>query len=283
MISISTQVEQIIQPGLLREDEYLEEESKLVYCSKCRTPRQKRLEVLGKIYEPRCRCVCQQAAFEQQEQERKQRDFLDLISKNRSIGLPDPELRRHTFENDLGYNREQMKKAKQFVANWDAFRSKAMGLLFWGYVGTGKSYIAGCIANALLDKGVPVMMTNFARLLNKLTDMYSGDRNAYIDSFNAYPLLIIDDLGIERNSEFAREQVFNIIDSRYRSQLPMIVTTNLTLKELKDPEDLARARIYDRVLERCVPILVNDQNIRKLIAAQNISMAQKLLGGEVTA
>ena len=59
MISISTQMEQIIQPVQLREDEYLEEESKLVYCSKCRTPRQKRLEVFGKIYDPRCRCTCQ--------------------------------------------------------------------------------------------------------------------------------------------------------------------------------------------------------------------------------
>ena len=88
-----------------------------------------------------------------------------------------------------------------------------MGLLLWGPVGTGKSFIAGCIANALLDQGVPVMMTNFARLLNKLTDMCVGDRNAYIDSFNSFPLLIIDDLGVERNSEFAREQVFSVIDS----------------------------------------------------------------------
>lgn len=283
MIPISTEVEKILHSVQFREDEHLDEESNLIYCSKCGTPRQKRLKMLDKIYEPRCRCVCQQEAYEQSVQEKKHREFLDTVARNRSVGLPDPELRWHTFENDLGYNREQMKKAKQFVANWDAFRSKSIGLLLWGYVGTGKSYIAGCIANALLDKGVPVMMTNFARLLNKLTDMYSGDRNAYIDSFNAYPLLIIDDLGIERNSEFAREQVFHIIDSRYRSQLPMIVTTNLTLKELKEPEDLARARIYDRVLERCVPILVNDQNVRKLIAAQNISMAQKLLGGEVTA
>ena len=282
MISISTQVKQVIQPGLLREDEYLEEESKLIYCSKCGTPRQKRLEVLGKTYEPRCRCVCQQAAYEKQELKRKQREFMDLVSKNRSVGLPDPELRRHTFENDLGYNREQMKKARQFVANWDAFRSKAMGLLFWGYVGTGKSYIAGCIANALLDQGVPVMMTNFARLLNKLTDMYSGDRNAYINSFNSFPLLIIDDLGVERNSEFAREQVFNIIDSRYRSQLPMIVTTNLTVDELKNPADLARARIYDRVLERCTAIKVNDQNIRKLNMAENLAKAKQLLEGVTT-
>jgi len=152
-----------------------------------------------------------------------------------------------------------------------------MGLLLWGDVGTGKSFIAGCIANALLDQGVPVMMTNFARLLNKLTDMYSSDRNAYINSFNSFPLLIIDDLGVERNSEFAREQVFNIIDSRYRSQLPMIVTTNLTLNELKSPEDLARARIYDRVMERCIPIRVNDQNVRKLMAAENIAIARTLL------
>ncbi len=61
-------------------------------------------------------------------------------------------------------------------------------------------------------------MTNFSRILNILTGMYSDDRNRFIESFNQYSLLIIDDLGIERNSEFALEQVFNIIDSRYRRQ-----------------------------------------------------------------
>jgi DNA replication protein DnaC len=145
-------------------------------------------------------------------------------------------------------------------------------------VGTGKSFIAGCIANALLDKGVPVIMTNFARLLNKLTDMYAGDRNEYIDSFKRYPLMIIDDLGIERNSEFAREQVFSIIDSRYRSQLPMIVTTNLSLKKLKNPEDMARARIYERVLERCMPVRVNDLKIRDLNKEANMERAKRILG-----
>jgi DNA replication protein DnaC len=168
--------------------------------------------------------------------------------------------------------------AKRFVQHWEEFQKDSMGLLLWGPVGTGKSFIAGCIANALLDQGVPVMMTNFARLLNKLTDMYAGDRNAYIDSFNSFPLLIIDDLGVERNSEFAREQVFSIIDSRYRSQLPMIVTTNLSLKKLKHPEDMARARIYDRVLERCMPVRVNDQNIRDLNKEANMEQAKRILG-----
>ena len=277
MIPIAVELDNLTKPAALREDEYLGEDN-LVYCSKCRTARQKRIAFAGKMIEPRCMCACQTAAYEQQEQERKHREFLDRVEKNRSVGLTDPVLWKHTFENDLGYNPKQMGMAKQFVRHWDEFKKDSMGLLLWGPVGTGKSFIAGCIANALLDQGVPVMMTNFARLLNKLTDMYAGDRNAYIDSFNSFPLLIIDDLGVERNSEFAREQVFSVIDSRYRSQLPLIVTTNLTPEQMRNPEDLARARIYDRVLERCTPIRVDSQNIRKQNKVDNLKKSKRLLG-----
>ena len=276
MIPICTEIEGLIHPEELRSDEYIVNDG-LIYCSKCHTPRQKRIEVSGKTIEPRCMCACQTEDYDRREQERKHREFLDMVAKNRSIGLPDPGLRKHTFENDLGYNPKQMRMAKRYVQHWEELRKNATGLLLWGDVGTGKSFIAGCIANALLDKGVPVIMTNFARLLNKLTDMYAGDRNAYIDSFKRYPLMIIDDLGVERNSEFAREQVFSVIDSRYRSELPMIVTTNLTLEELQHPEDLSRSRIYDRVLERCLPIRVNDQNIRELNQVATFAQAKQLL------
>ena len=278
MIPISTEMEGLGHPVVLREDEYLNEDN-LLCCSNCHTPRQKRIEVAGKRMEPRCMCACQTADYEKREQERKHREFLDMVERNRSVGLPDPELRKHTFENDLGYNPKQIEMAKRYVQHWAEFRNNSTGLLLWGDVGTGKSFIAGCIANALLDKGVPVLMTNFARLLNKLTDMYSGDRNAYIDSFKKYPLMIIDDLGMERDSEFAREQVFSVIDSRYRSQLPMIVTTNLSLEELKDTADLSKARIYDRVMERCLPIKVNEQNIRELNQAAVLARAKQLLSG----
>ena len=276
MIPICTEIEGLIHPEELRSDEYIVNDG-LIYCSKCHTPRQKRIEVSGKTIEPRCMCACQTEDYDRREQERKHREFLDIVAKNRSIGLPDSSLRKHTFENDLGYNPKQMRMAKRYVLHWEELRKNATGLLLWGDVGTGKSFIAGCIANALLDKGVPVIMTNFARLLNKLTDMYAGDRNAYIDSFKRYPLMIIDDLGVERNSEFAREQVFSVIDSRYRCELPMIVTTNLTLEELQHPEDLSRSRIYDRVLERCLPIRVNDQNIRELNQVATFAQAKQLL------
>lgn len=99
----------------------------------------------------------------------------------------------------------------------------------------------------------------------------------FIDSLNRYSLLIIDDLGIERNSEFALEQVFNVIDSRYRSKKPLIVTTNLTLEELNKPTDMAHSRIYDRILERCAPIRINNRNIRKDNASANLQEAKKIL------
>ena len=133
---------------------------------------------------------------------------------------------------------------------WNSGRPCAaenLGLLLWGGVGTGKSFLAGCIANALMEQEVPVRMTNFARILNELNGSFSG-RNDIVDKFCRYPLLIIDDFGMERSTEYALEQIYNIVDSRYRSRKPLIVTTNLTLDEIRHPQDTAHARIYDRLL-----------------------------------
>ena len=118
-------------------------------------------------------------------------------------------------------------------------------------------------ANALLDQDVPVLMTNFPTILNRLTGMFSEDRSEFIASFDEYDLLIIDELGVERSTEYAMEQMFFVIDSRYRSRRPRIITTNLKLSELKNPPDLANARIYDRILERCAPILFDGKNFRE--------------------
>ena len=130
----------------------------------------------------------------------------------------------------------------------------------------------GCSAllayKALLTKGTPAKLV----LASVIASQEAVERLQNAD------LLIIDDLGVERNSDFAREQVFSVIDSRHRSQLPMIVTTNLTPKEMKNPADLSRARIYDRVLERCTPIRVDNQNIRERNKADNLKKSKQLLG-----
>ena len=72
-------------------------------------------------------------------------------------------------------------------------------------------------------------------------------------------------------------QMFSIIDSRYRCNKPLIVTTNLKLDELKHPPDLARARIYDRILERCAPILFAGKNFREDNAATTKAAARQII------
>ena len=182
----------------------------------------------------------------------------------------------YTFAHDNGQN-PVMAKARAYVEHWAEAFKKNVGLLLFGDVGTGKSFLAGCIANALLDQDVPVLMTNFPTILARLSGTFGADRADFLASLGDYDLLIIDDLGVERGTEYALEQVFSIIDSRYRSGKPLIVTANLKLDELKHPPDLAHARIYDRILERCAPILFAGKNFREDNAASTKAAAREIV------
>lgn len=142
-----------------------------------------------------------------------------------------------------------MKHPVTCVEKWDEMKKDNMGILFYGSVGTGKSFYACAIVNALIEKRVPATVTNFPRLLNILQN--ANERQKYIDHLQAYHLLVIDDLGVERDTPYAAEIVYSVIDARARSGLPLIVTTNLSLDELKNPTSMQFARIYDRVLDLC--------------------------------
>ena len=128
------------------------------------------------------------------------------------------------------------------MKDWETMKAENTGYLFWGAVGTGKSFLAGCIANALLEQEIEVRMNNFAEVLNDLSANFS-EKNTYIKNLCRVPLLILDDFGMERGTEYGLEQIYAVIDGRYRSGKPLIAMTNLTLQELKNPQDIAHARI----------------------------------------
>lgn len=211
------------------EGEYLAEDG-LIHCQACHTPRQVKLDFGDRVMTVRCLCPCQQSRMEQQRQRLRQQEEMDRFARIRSAAMRDPVLRRCTFEASR-YNESVMTVARNYVDQWPQMLSAGSGLLFWGNVGTGKTYIAACIANALLDKGVAVLMTSFARMLGAIPGPASGDQTETVDNWMRYPLLIIDDLGIERDTPYVMEQVYHIIDARYRSGKPMIITTNLTVEE----------------------------------------------------
>ncbi len=251
-------------------------EDGLLYCGKCRTPKQFRMEappMKGRLLPHPCRC--EQERLDQEAEEQEARRHRQTVADLKRKGFTDPAMREWTFANDNG-KCSQMKHAHFYVENWTAMQEGNIGYLLWGGVGTGKSYFAGCIANALMEQEVAVRMTNFALILNDLTASFEG-RNYYIARLCRAPLLILDDFGMERGTEYGLEQVYNVIDSRYRCRRPLIVTTNLSLQDLQHPQDTAHARIYDRLLEMCAPIRFSGENFRKATAQDKLARLKNLM------
>ena len=250
----------------------------LLYCHKCHTKKQTEVNILGTIRRPMCLCKCAAERKAAEEEEYKRIEFEKRVNDLRRMGFPEADMRNWTFANDDRANEQITKAALKYVENFSELRKKGKGLLLYGNTGTGKTYAACEIANAMIDKGYPVLVTNFARILNTLQGTF--EKQEYIDSFNSYQLLVIDDLGIERDTAYAKEQVFNIIDSRYRSGLPMVITTNLTMEKIKNPEDIENRRIYDRILERCFPIEVGGSSRRRKAVREDYDDMKNLLGLE---
>ena len=234
------------------EREYMDQEG-FLRCAVCheRVEYMACVPELGIERKVRCICSCMVKERDAHKEQERQQD----IERMRRICFKEANMYDWTFENDDRRNAQLSDAVERYAEMFENFKKDSKGLLIYGPVGTGKTYYAACIANRLIDKGIPVLMTNFSTLTNELHGMHEG-KQTYINSLNRYPLLILDDLGIERKTEYMVEMVYNIIDSRYRSGLPFIITTNLTADEIKKPQDVAYSRIYDRILERCFPIEV---------------------------
>ena len=239
------------------ENEYMGEDG-LLHCGICKKNVQTKIKFLGKEKTVRCICDCKRKELEAFEEKERQQEK----ERKRKSCFAETNMAAWTFENDDRKNAKISDAMIRYAERFPDFRKMGKGLLLYGSVGTGKTYYAACIANKLIDDGYSVVMTNFARLTNTIQGKFDG-KQEFIDSLNRYSLLIIDDLGAERKSEFMQEMVFNIIDSRYRSGLPFIITTNLTAEEIKKNQDIGYSRIYDRILERCFPVAVTGDSRRR--------------------
>lgn len=256
-----------MQPG-----DYMGEDG-LMYCGKCNTRRQKRIELLGELRTVPVMCKCMVDGYEAE----KVRDRKKRIDRARRLSLMEEADAECTFDNDDRKNPALSDAMRRYADGFYQMRQQNIGLLLHGPVGTGKTFYAACIANALLEKEVSVKMTNFTRIINDMQSTFDG-RQEYLDSLNQNNLLIIDDLGVERESEYMQEQVYNIIDARYRAGRPLIVTTNISLEEIKNPKNVQRQRIYDRVLELCHPVKVEGTSRRRRAVIDHYAERNRLLG-----
>lgn len=274
---IETMARNASQNSHREEGDYLNEDG-LLMCGKCHTPKQCRFIAKwdGKEKKPYTPCDCARGRRKTEEQARQAQDMRIEVQRLRKLGFPDAEMANWTFANDDGTNKNASNIAHRYVDNFAEMKKHGKGLLFHGPVGSGKTFLAAAIANELINQGHPCMVTNFARITNTIQGMFEG-KQRYLDDFNRLDLLVIDDLSAERNTSFMNEMIFNIIDSRYRSGKPLIITTNLSKEELMGQADTGRQRIYSRLVEMCFPVEVNNTDRRKRKARNDSADLRKLL------
>lgn len=260
----------------LAEGDHIGEDG-LVYCGKCGSRKQLRVKFGDKTHVVRCVCKCESKKLEEKKKQEEYEEQMRRINRLKEASMMDKKYREVTF--DKYEVREENKKvfemAKKYVDRFQDMYKKNQGLLLYGPVGTGKSFTAACIGNYLLDNAKPVIMTSFVKILQ---DIWENDREAeYITILNSASLLIVDDLGTERETDYALEKVYNIIDSRVRANKPMIITSNLELNDMMECEDIRKKRIYDRILECCYPMYVGGKSFRMMKAAQRFDEMKDFL------
>lgn len=230
------------------------------HCIICTLPRQCRIQFQEKTYLMPVKCRCQQDLYD------TQAAVIKRMAKERKInqlkrGLISSSYHNMQFDKSEG----ELKFAQKYVDNWHKYYFDNVGLILMGGAGTGKTFAAGCIANALINKGISVMMANVLHLTDKIGNLYDKDRTTFIQSLQQYELLIIDDFGAERTSDFVAEQIYNIIETRYSARKPLIITSNIPPEQLKNCTDMRYQRTYDRIKEICIPVILDGESRRKAI------------------
>ena len=259
----------------MRDDDYIDPEDGFIHCGKCRKARQTGVNFPGAKNPVWCICDCRKEELKREE-EQKIRERIEFLKAD---GFNDPMLAESTFDADTNPEAENAVICRDYVKHFDEFYGKGKGLLMTGGVGTGKTFYASCIANALMEKLHPVLVTSIGRLVRGMEDDFGG-RNERIDYLDRFALVVFDDLGVERNTPYMNELVYAFIDGRIRSGKPMIVTTNVTLETIKKSGSIETDRIYDRVLMKCIPLVFREKNMRRAKIKDEYADDMKLLRGE---
>ncbi len=162
---------------------------------------------------------------------------------------------------DLARFKNAVNTCRNFVKN---FNSDYHNLFFYGTVGTGKSFLSGCVAKELIESGHSVIYfsaTGLFDLLSKNSFDYKNReelRETYADLYQC-DLLIIDDLGTEFTNQFVTSQLFALLNERHMGKKATIISTNLSLEELRNRYS---ERIFSRITSHYEICKLSGQDIR---------------------
>lgn len=261
-----------------RENDYIGEDGMLM-CGECGEPLYLDIEVplVGNRRVPRM-CACARM----REENRRALELMEAeqarIREMKKIGITNDKYADMTLAKDDGSLPQIRAGIDRYIEKRDLMYRENIGLLFHGGTGGGKTFWAAAIANALIDCGISAMVTNFDQLLTAIRANYEADKSRILGQLDKVQFLVLDEMKFDGMSPYEERKIYEIINSRYLSHRPLIVTTNLTLEEIKHPDTEERQRICDRIIEMCVQVHISAEGRRMAIARKKSERYREILG-----
>ncbi|WP_394548842.1 ATP-binding protein [Priestia aryabhattai] len=231
------------------------------------------VDVFGKkrIVQPVCPCEAEarkkeEIANAKYQEQRKLREMFSISD----LGERFDQASFEKFKSTPGAE-NALKFSKRFVNEFNTELWKGLALMLWGVPGNGKSLLAASVANELESKGKTVVFISMSNLLQKIRSTFNNNNkeseNEIMKALHTCDLLIIDDIGAEKVTDWVEDVIYRIVDGRYTRKKTIFITSNL------NPDDLEKKigkRSMDRLTEMCQSIHNKATSYRKVIAQQRL-------------
>lgn len=151
---------------------------------------------------------------------------------------------------------------RDYANNDNLFRTKKNSLILVGGVGSGKTHLAAAITNTLIDRGIPALFNTYSEHLEHIREEYDHTgQKKYLSMMKNTPMLVLDDVGKERKTDWTQQILFDVVNYRYEHMLPVIVTTNYNFDDFANYVGNA---IFSRLYEMSGAVATKGGDYRQL-------------------